>query len=108
MLEYVKTGRADHILKGRKIEIKISTVSDFVEAAREETKRNNIEYMNFNQKDLMPLVEWAFETDNRAAWSGYFTTHPFGKRSFRTFGELFRGLRGIASVFRYTSPESTT
>ena len=55
----------------------------------------------------MPLVEWAFETDNRAAWSGYFTTHPFGKRAFRTFGELFRGLRGIAAVFRYTSPECT-
>ena len=87
-------------LSGRyaNVNVQISTVSEYFAAVEKEEKDVKLNYTTVESKDFFPLVEFAYNTNNRAAWTGYFTTYPYAKKFLRSFGELYRGLRSYLAT----------
>lgn len=75
------------------IDAKSSTPKEYFAAVKAEEKQRDLKLARKIGGDFMPLVEQAYDTDNRAAWSGYFTTNPYSKKVLRSMGDVYRGLR---------------
>ena len=88
-----------------KFELRISTLANYFSEVKNEVNASN-PYPTYSS-DFFPYIEYSMNDSSHHAWSGYFTTNPLAKKSMRSYGELYRGLRSILTVMMIIDPSTT-
>ena len=79
-----------------RVDIRITTLKNFFDAVRDDIQSDVITYEK--EGDFYPLIEMPKLSNQRAPWTGYFTTNPFTKKTIRSFCDMYRGLRSVSAV----------
>ena len=74
------------------VKIKASLPREYFKEFKELFANDSISMASVYKQDFIPLIDNDLG-QKRKPWTGFFTTCPFAKRSFRAFSDLFRGLR---------------
>ena len=96
---FIRSNKLTNRLQFGNVEIHadIVTLEEYFNKLKIESNVNKPSMLEY-QGDFFPLAECSYTAINRVLWTGYFTSSPYLKKSLRSFGELYRGLRNVLTA----------